>query len=121
VISAARKVAFLVVAFRHYETHFRPCCLRCADGFSALTPLGEGFEAKFDGKFYPVVDDPGHTMVSAKRISADHVELTQQRNGKIVGISHISVAPGGRTLHIIFENKDANTEVTFDYQKQPQE
>jgi len=32
-----------------------------AEGFNTETPLGEKFEAKFDGRFYPVADDPGHT------------------------------------------------------------
>src|SRR5216684_7383435 len=35
-----------------------------ADGFIAETPLGEGFNARFDGKDYPVKDDHGRTMVS---------------------------------------------------------
>ena len=34
---------------------------RTADGFSAETPLGENFDAKFDGNFYLVEDDP-HTL-----------------------------------------------------------
>ena len=89
-----------------------------ANGFSAETPLGEKFDAKFDGKDYPVEDDPGHTMVSAKLLSPGAVELTQKRNGKIVGISHMSVMPGGETIHVIFENKEADTTTTFDMQKQ---
>src|ERR1700693_6299457 len=31
------------------------------DGFSAKPPLGERFDAKFDGKDYPVQDGPGRT------------------------------------------------------------
>jgi hypothetical protein len=43
---------------------------RCtADGLSAWTALGERYDAKFDGKFYPVQDDPGHTMSSVKLLS----------------------------------------------------
>ena len=53
-----------------------------ADGFSAQTPLGEKFDAKFDGKFYPVEDDPGHTFVSLKLIDANTVEQTGKRDGK---------------------------------------
>jgi hypothetical protein len=61
-----------------------------ADGFSAETPLGEKFDAKFDGKDYPVEDDPGGTMVSAKLISPDTVELTSKRNGKVVATRQMS-------------------------------
>lgn len=90
-----------------------------AGGFSAETPLGERFDAKFDGKDYPVRDDPGHTTVSVKLLSPTTVEITQKRNGKVVGISHMSVAPGGNSIHVVFENKEANTTTTFEMQKQP--
>ena len=84
------------------------------EGFSGQTPLGEKFDAKFDGNFYPVEDDPGRTMVSAKRISQSEVELTHKRKGKIVSISHMSVTPGGKTIHVTFENKEGDTTTTFD-------
>lgn len=90
-----------------------------ADGFSGETPLGERFDAKFDGNDYPVEDDPGHTMVSAKLLNPNTVELTHKRKGKIVSISHMSVVPGGKSIHVVFENTDANTTTTFDFQKQP--
>jgi hypothetical protein len=90
-----------------------------AEAFSAKTPLGEGFTAKFDGKYYPVEDDPGHTMVSANLLSKDTVELTSKRNGKIVSISHMTVRPDGKSIHVVFENKDADATSTFDFEKQP--
>jgi len=90
-----------------------------ADGFSAETPLGERYDAKFDGKDYPVEDDPGHTMVSVKRISATSVEITSKRNGKVVGIAHLSVVPDGNSIHVVFEDKESNTTRIFDMQKQP--
>jgi hypothetical protein len=90
-----------------------------ADGFSAETPLGERFSAKFDGKDYPVEDDPGHTMVSARLLNPDTVELTSKRNGEVVGIKRMSVAPGGKSLHVTFQDKEGNTMMAFDVQKQP--
>lgn len=90
-----------------------------AEGFSAKTPLGEGYDAKFDGKFYPVEDDPAHTMVSAKLLSPDKIELTQKRNERIVSTSHMTVMPGGKLIHVVFENTDAKTTMTFDYEKEP--
>ena len=93
---------------------------RCtADGFSAETPIGERFDAKFDGKDYPVEDDPGHTMVSVKLLNPNAVEVTSKRNGKVVGILHMSVVPSGDSLHVIFENKEGNTTTTYEMQKQP--
>jgi hypothetical protein len=90
-----------------------------ADGFSAETPLGEKFNAKFDGKDYPVEDDPGGTMVSAKLLSPDTVEIISKRNGKVVAIKHMSVAPGGKSIHVVFENKENNSTTEFDMQRQP--
>jgi len=89
------------------------------DGFSAETPLGERYNAKFDGKEYPVEDDPAHTMVSVKRISANSVEVTSKRNGKVVAISHMTVTPSGESIHVVFEDKESNTTRTYDMRKQP--
>jgi hypothetical protein len=88
------------------------------DSFSAETPLGERYTAKFDGKFYPVEDDPGHTMVSAKLLDARTVELTSKRGGKIVSVSRLSVAPDGNSIHAVFENAESATRTVFDFEKQ---
>jgi hypothetical protein len=89
-----------------------------ADAFGGETPLGERFNAKFDGNYYPVEDDPGETMVSAKLVGPNAVDLTHKRKGKIVSVSHMSVASDGKSIHVIFENKEANTTTVFDFQKQ---
>lgn len=88
------------------------------DSFSAETPLGERYTAKFDGQFYPVEDDPGHTMVSAKLLDARTVELTSKRNGEIVSFSRLSVAPDGNSIHAVFENKESGGKTAFDFEKQ---
>ena len=90
-----------------------------ADGFSAETPLGERFNAKFDGKDYPVEDDPGRTMVSAKLLGSDTVELVSKRNGEVVAIKRMSVSPGGKSIHVVFKDKDGNTMMAFDMQREP--
>ena len=91
---------------------------RCtADGFSAWTPLGERYDAKFDGKFYPVQDDPGHTMTSVKLLSPTEVEITSKREGKIVGVLHLSVMPDGKSIDGIFENKENNTRSSYQLRK----
>ena len=90
-----------------------------ANEFIAETPLGERFDAKFDGKDYPVEDDPGRTMVSAKLLGPDAVELTSKRDGEVVGIKRMSVAPGGKSIHVVFKNKEGDTIMTFDMRKEP--
>jgi len=87
-------------------------------GFSGKTPLGEKFDAKFDGNFYPVEDDPGHTLVAAKLLSPNTVELTHKRKDKIVSVARLTVTPDGKTLHVVFENKDAGTTTMFDFNRQ---
>ncbi len=94
---------------------------RCtAEGFSAETPLGEKFEAKFDGKDYLVEDDPSHSMVSVKLLNPNTVEQTGKRDGKIVGVLRLTVAPDGETIHATYENKEANTTTSYEMRKQPQ-
>jgi len=70
-----------------------------SDGFSAATPLGERFDAKFDGKFYLMEDDPARTMVAVKRINSNMVEMTNQRDGKVVFVVTLEVTPDGETIH----------------------
>ena len=94
---------------------------RCtADGFSAETPLGEKFHAKFDGKDYLVEDDPAHTMVSVKLLSQNTIEQTNKQNGKVVGVLCLTVAPTGKTIHATYENKENNTTTSQEMRKQPQ-
>jgi hypothetical protein len=90
-----------------------------ADGFSAETPLGEKFNAKFDGKDYPVEDDPGGTTVSAKLLAPETVELTSKRNGQVIAIKEMSVLRGGRSIHVVLKNGNGETVTSFDLKKQP--
>jgi hypothetical protein len=93
---------------------------RCtADGFSAETPLGEKFNARFDGKDYLVEDDPAHTMVSVKLLSPNTIEQTNKQNGKVVGVLRLTVAPDSNTIHVTYENKEDNTTTSHEMRKQP--
>lgn len=80
------------------------------EGFSAVTPLGEKYDAKFDGKFVVTDDDPGQTMVAVKRTDERTVETTIKRGEQIVGGSRLTVSPDGQTLY--FVNHDANGKQT---------
>jgi hypothetical protein len=92
---------------------------RCtADGFSAKTPLGENFDAKCDGNFYPVEDDPAHTMVILRLLSPNTVEQTNKRDGKVVAVLRLTVAPDGKTIHATYENKENDTTTRSELRKQ---
>jgi hypothetical protein len=80
------------------------------EGFSAETPLGEKYQAKFDGEFVQVEDDPGQTMVAVKRIDERTVETTIKRAGQIAGGSRLTVSVDGQTL--CFLHRDASGKQT---------
>jgi hypothetical protein len=90
-----------------------------SQGFSAATPLGERFDAKFDGRFYLIEDDPAHTMVSVKLINPYTVEQTNKRDGKVVFVVRLEVAPDGKTIHASSESKEDGSVKTWELHKQP--
>ncbi len=90
-----------------------------SQGFSAATPLGEKFDAKFDGKFYLMEDDPAHTMVAVKRINANTVEMTNQRDGKIAFVVRLEVTPDGKAIHASSETKGDGSVKTWGLHKKP--
>jgi hypothetical protein len=90
-----------------------------SDGFSAVTSLGEGFDAKFDGKFYLMQDDPARTMVAVKRVNANTVEMTNQRDGKIVFVVRLEVTPDGKTIRASSESKEGGSRKTWELARQP--
>jgi hypothetical protein len=59
---------------------------------------GQSYNAKFDGKEYPVEGDPGHTVVSLKRIDANTVVETDRRKGKITDEIHLAASKDGKTV-----------------------
>lgn len=93
---------------------------RCtANGFSGETPLGEKFDAKFDGKDYPVRDDRAHSTVSVRLLNPNTIEQTGKRDGKIVGILHLTVSPDGRSIHATYENKETNATTSYVMRRKP--
>lgn len=90
-----------------------------SEGFSAATPLGEKFDAKFDGKFYLIEDDPARTMVAVKRINANTVEMSNQRDGKIVFVVRLEVTPDGKAIHASSQSKQDGSVKTWELHKRP--
>jgi hypothetical protein len=88
------------------------------DGLKMSDPNGESYDAKFDGKDYPVEGDPGHTVVSLKRIGNDTIEETDKRNGKVVGIAKMTVSSDGKWITVEFTDKERGTTTTYKMQKQ---
>lgn len=88
-------------------------------GFSAATPLGERLDAKFDGKFYLMKDDPAQTMVSVKLINPRTIEQTNKRDGKIVFVVRLEVTPDGKTIHASSKSMEDGSMKTWELHKKP--
>jgi hypothetical protein len=43
--------------------------------------------------------------VSLKKIDANTIEETAKRNGKVISVNRITLAPDGKTLSFVFEDK----------------
>jgi len=89
-----------------------------ADGLKMSSLQGDSYDAKFDGKDYPINGDPGQTMIALKKIDANTIEATFKRNGKVVGVSHMSVSSDGKTIHVVFNNKENGNKTEYDLEKQ---
>ena len=89
-----------------------------ADGLKMSDPNGNSYDAKFDGKDYPIQGDPGHTTVSLKRIGNDTIEETDKRDGKVVGVSRMTMSQDGKSIQVEYTDKERGTTTTFTMGKQ---
>ena len=89
-----------------------------ADGLKMSDQNGNSYDAKFDGKEYPIQGDPGHTMVSLKRIGDRTIEETDKRDGKIVGLYRMTVSSDGKSIHAEYHDKQHGTTTSFTMEKQ---
>jgi len=94
------------VAYESSGDHFR----MHADGMS--------YDARFDGKEYPVAGDPGHTRVTLKKVDANTIEETDHRLGKVTDEIRMATSADGKSMTIT--DKDVlhgqTSTVTFDKQ-----
>ena len=80
---------------------------------------GQTTDAKFDGKEYPTVGDPGKTMVTLKRVNDTQFEETDRRQGKVFDIIVWTVAADGKSIHVEDTDPIHGTKTTFAMDKQP--
>jgi hypothetical protein len=89
-----------------------------ADGLFMKSGTGESYDAKFDGKDYPVKGDPEVTSVSLKKIDASTIDETYKRDGKIVLVNRVTVLPGGKTMKFAANDKLHGTTSSYVLTKQ---
>lgn len=88
------------------------------DGMAMSTSVGESYEAKFDGKDYPVKGSlPGMT-VSLNRVNDRSIISTIKRDGKVVNVNHATVSADGKTCTVRVENREQGTTVSYTARKQ---
>jgi len=79
------------------------------DGISTKDMNGVGYEAKFDGKDYPIVGDMAHTMVSVKRLGDNGYEETGKRDGKVESVFRMTVSADGKSAQYTAEDRRHGT------------
>lgn len=80
---------------------------------------GQVQDAKFDGKEYPVQNDPYHTMVTLKKVSDREFVETDRNLDKVQTVVTYTVAPDGKTLKVVYDDPLRGTKTEMVYDKQP--
>jgi hypothetical protein len=88
------------------------------DGFT-FSQNGQSYDAKFDGKKYPVTGDPTNTLVKLKKLGPSAVEESDYNKGKLVEVIRMTVSTDGKTLHIVDLNVRENRTNRYSADKQP--
>jgi hypothetical protein len=88
-----------------------------ADGLK-VTSNGQTTDAKFDGKDYPLSDDPGKTMMSYKKINDRTIEETDKRLGKVTDKIRYTLSADGKTVDVVDDDPQHKTKTTFVMDKQ---
>ena len=79
---------------------------------------GQSYDAKFDGRQYPVAGDPARTTVSLKKIDDATVEETDHRQGKVVDEIRLTLAKDGNTIAVIDKDIAHGQTQTYTLEKQ---
>lgn len=88
-----------------------------AEGFQ-MRGNGQSYDAKFDGKEYPVVGDPGKTTVSLRKIDDATVEETDHRQGKVVHEIRLQLVKDGNTITVTDKDISHGQTVTYIMERQ---
>src|SRR5262245_48763567 len=70
-------------------------------------PIHVQFNAKFDGKDYPVTGAPDADTVSVKRIDANTIETTNKKTGQVTSTIRSVVSQDGKTRTSTWTGKDS--------------
>ncbi|HXW73192.1 MAG TPA: hypothetical protein VEK10_00150 [Steroidobacteraceae bacterium] len=79
---------------------------------------GQSYNAKFDGKQYPIQGDPGKTVVTLKRMDDHNVQETDSRDGKVTDEIHLAAAKDGQSIEVTDNDVMHHQITTFTLEKQ---
>lgn len=88
------------------------------DSLSMNAATGESFTARMDGSEAPYSGDPGTTSVSLKKLGSHAIQETDKRDGKVISIAKMTVAPDGKSMTIAIDDKLHGTTMSFVAMKQ---
>ncbi len=88
------------------------------DSLSMSTPAGTSWEAKLDGKEYPVKGTYANETVSVKPLGDRSVEVTYKRDGKLWSVEKVTVSSDGKTMTTVADNKRTGRVSTYVDEKQ---
>src|SRR5271169_6519651 len=84
-------------------------------------PTHNEWTGKFDGKDYPLTGDPGADTRAYKTVSANKMDLTNKKGGKVTDTGAIVVSADGKSRTVTVDGTDAsgkNMSYTAVYDKQ---
>jgi len=88
------------------------------DSLTMSSPTGQSYTAKLDGTDAPYKGDPGTTSVSVKRMGKNMLEESDKRDGKVISVARMTLAPDGKTMRIGVTDKLHGTTSQFVAEKQ---
>ena len=63
-------------------------------------PIKSSYEAKFDGKEYPITGDPSSDSVSLQRVNEHEIKITTKKAGKVMITLDVVVSKDGKTTTV---------------------
>ena len=88
------------------------------DELTMTYPTGQSYTAKLNGPQAPYKGDPGTTSVAVKMMGKNTLEETDYRDGKAISVAKMVVAPDGKTMKLMVDDKLRGTKSEFTAMKQ---
>ena len=84
-----------------------------------ITQNGQVTDARFDGKEYPTLNDPAHTMNVLRKVDERTLEWTSKTKGKATARDDMVVSADGRTITDTATNLANDSVFSVEMHKQP--